>query len=165
MIDGILIVSGIFTIICLILGFKQIRTGHPQPGFNNSFPWGLFMQSFFFFSALGSGLLLYVATVYLFNITTLLPAVLKSIPYALGFLAGAGVMVALDMGQPFQLLRIVTGLRWTSPLTWDFYLMGLCAAILLYFSHRRINTYGHMVHSGLGVKPGFSHSWQRLIGT
>ena len=112
---------------------RQLKGGLGATGLRDNFTWGLYIQTFFFFSALAGGLLIFVGLAALFEVGSLAPLMKKSAAAALGCLAAAGLMITADLGKPFRSLKIATAFQISSPMTWDFYLVSLCGLFNLIY--------------------------------
>jgi Ni/Fe-hydrogenase subunit HybB-like protein len=123
------VVSGLWAVMFL----KQLRSGLAGTSLEDHFAWGLYVQGFFFFSALGGGVLLFMAVATLFQTTVLRPLVEIGAAVSLGCLIAAGLLLGSDLGKPFRGIRILTGNNFASPLTWDFYMLSLCGVMDLLF--------------------------------
>ena len=115
-------------------GFKfhrQLETGLTTTDLDDKFTWGLYVQGFFFFSALAGGILIFVAVVTLFEVQILRPLVNIGAAVAFGCLVAAGLLLGSDLGKPFRGVKILWGFNFASPLTWDFYMISLCGFLNL----------------------------------
>lgn len=133
-------VSWVIVIIALLVSalwagmfLKQLRSGLTHTALEDHFTWGLYVQGFFFFSALAGGILIFMAVATLFEITSLRPLAEIGSAAALGCLAAAGLLLGSDLGKPFRGIKILTGNNFASPLTWDFYMLSLCGILDLLF--------------------------------
>jgi len=112
---------------------KQLKSGLVHTALEDHFTWGLYVQGFFFFSALAGGILIFMALATLFEITSIRPLVEIGSAVSLGCLAAAGLLLGSDLGKPFRGIKILTGNNFASPLTWDFYTLTLCGILDLVF--------------------------------
>jgi len=112
---------------------KQLKSGLVHTGLEDHFTWGLYVQGFFFFSALAGGVLVFMAVATLFEVTSIRPLVEIGSAVALGCLAAAGLLLGSDLGKPFRGFKILTGNNFASPLTWDFYMLSVCGVLDLLF--------------------------------
>ena len=133
-------VSWIIVFVALLLSalwagmfLRQLRSGLTHTALEDHFTWGLYVQGFFFFSALAGGILIFMAVATLFEVTSVRPLVEIGSAAALGCLAAAGLLLGSDLGKPFRGIKIVTGKNFASPLTWDFYMLSLCGVLDLLF--------------------------------
>jgi dimethyl sulfoxide reductase membrane subunit len=112
---------------------RQLRSGLTHTALEDHFTWGLYVQGFFFFSALAGGILIFMAVATLFELTSVRPLVEIGSAAALGCLAAAGLLLGSDLGKPFRGIKILTGKNFASPLTWDFYMLTVCGVLDLLF--------------------------------
>jgi molybdopterin-containing oxidoreductase family membrane subunit len=112
---------------------KQLRSGLTHTALEDHFTWGLYVQGFFFFSALAGGILIFMSVATLFEIISVRPLVEIGSAAALGCLAAAGLLLGSDLGKPFRGIKILTANNFASPLTWDFYMLSLCGVLDLLF--------------------------------
>jgi molybdopterin-containing oxidoreductase family membrane subunit len=112
---------------------KQIKSGLVHTALEDHFTWGLYVQGFFFFSALAGGILVFMGVATLFEVTSIRPLAEIGSAVALGCLAAAGLLLGSDLGKPFRGFKILTGNNFASPLTWDFYMLSMCGVLDLLF--------------------------------
>lgn len=124
-----LLVSGLWAVMFL----KQLKSGLGQTALEDHFAWGLYVQGFFFFSALAGGILIFMAVATLFQLQSIRPLVETGSAVSLGCLAAAALLLGSDLGKPFRGIKILTGKNFASPLTWDFYMLTLCGILGLVF--------------------------------
>lgn len=116
-----------------VMFVKQMKRGLIHTDLDDHFSWGLYVQGFFFFSALAGGILIFMAVVTLFEMTSLRPLAEIGAAVCLGCLVAAGLLLGSDLGKPFRGIKILTGNNFASPLTWDFYMLALCGILVLLF--------------------------------
>lgn len=124
-----LLVSGFWAVVFL----KQLKSGLVETALEDRFAWGLYVQGFFFFSALAGGVLIFMAVATLFELAPVRPLVETGSAVSLGCLAAAALLLGSDLGKPFRGIKIVTGRNFASPLTWDFYMLSFCGILALVF--------------------------------
>ena len=124
-----LLLSGLWAGVFL----KQLRSGLVHTALEDHFTWGLYVQGFFFFSAVAGGILVFMAVATLFELTSTRPLVEIGSAVALGCLAAAGLLLGSDLGKPFRGFKILTGNNFASPLTWDFYMLSVCGVLDVLF--------------------------------
>jgi Ni/Fe-hydrogenase subunit HybB-like protein len=130
------IVNFVALLLCImwvVMFFKQSRAGLKSTALNDKFTWGLYVQAFFFFSALAGGILVFISVVTLFEIGSLRKLAEISSAVSFGCLVAAGMSLGSDLGKPFRSLRIATGKNFASPLTWDFITLSICGILNLAF--------------------------------
>jgi dimethyl sulfoxide reductase membrane subunit len=126
-------VSGIVLLIVALLGIGvawglQLSQGLQVTGLSQQVVWGLYIAGFFTAAGAGAGL------VALSAIGEFVPALGTArrrhiLLLALASFITAGVLIAMDLGDPLNTWRIATAGRFTSMMTWDFW--ALAAATLL----------------------------------
>jgi molybdopterin-containing oxidoreductase family membrane subunit len=94
---------------------KQLKSGLIHTALEDHFTWGLYVQGFFFFSALAGGVLVFMAVATLFEVTSIRPLVEIGSAVALGCLAAAGLLLGSDLGKPCRGFKILTGNNFASP--------------------------------------------------
>jgi len=131
----IVLVALLLSALWAVVFLKQLKGGLTHTALEDHFAWGLYVQGFFFFSALAGGILIFMAVATLFEVTTARPLVEVGAAVSLGCLAAAGLLLGSDLGKPFRGLKIIMGNNLASPLTWDFYMLSLCGVLdLLFFA-------------------------------
>jgi Ni/Fe-hydrogenase subunit HybB-like protein len=138
-----LLISGLWA----VMFFRQLRSGLAQTALEDHFAWGLYVQGFFFFSALAGGILIFMAVATLFELRTIRALIETGAAVSLGCLAAAALLLGSDLGKPFRGIRIMTGKNFASPLTWDFYMLALCGVLCLAFLLGRIPLTGPLAIS------------------
>jgi molybdopterin-containing oxidoreductase family membrane subunit len=129
----IVLVALLLSALWAVVFLKQLKGGLTHTALEDHFAWGLYVQGFFFFSALAGGILIFMAVGTLFELTTLRPLVEVGAAVSLGCLAAAGLLLGSDLGKPFRGIKILMGNNLASPLTWDFYMLSLCGILDLIF--------------------------------
>jgi Ni/Fe-hydrogenase subunit HybB-like protein len=129
----IVLVALLLSALWAVVFLKQLKGGLNHTALEDHFAWGLYVQGFFFFSALAGGILIFMAVATLFELTTVRPLVEIGAAVSLGCLAAAGLLLGSDLGKPFRGIRILMGNNLASPLTWDFYMLSLCGILDLIF--------------------------------
>lgn len=130
------IIFGIAVVLSIVGGsviFKQIAGNHTNTHLSDRLPWGLYIETFFFFSALGAGTLLFNAGVVIFKLEQYDKFTATGAAFSLGSLLAAGIVLGADLGKPFRIHKMVTGFNLSSPLTWDFFVLSVCALLNLLF--------------------------------
>jgi Ni/Fe-hydrogenase subunit HybB-like protein len=125
-----------------VMFLKQSRAGLTSTALNDKFTWGLYIQAFFYFSALAGGILVFISIVTLFAIDALRSLAEVGSAVSLGCLVAAGMSLGSDLGKPFRGFKIVTAKNFASPLTWDFITLSICAILNLVFLTGIISGHG-----------------------
>ena len=112
---------------------RQMKTGLTTTALDDKFTWGLYVQGFFFFSALAGGILVFIAVTTLFELKALRPLVDIGAAVSFSCLVAAGLLLGSDLGKPFRGMKILSGKNYASPLTWDFYTLSLCGILNVVF--------------------------------
>jgi len=127
------LIALLLSMIWVVMFLKQSQAGLISTALNDKFTWGLYVQAFFFFSALAGGILVFISIVTLFEIDALRELAEISSAVSLGCLVAAGMSLASDLGKPFRGFKIATGKNFASPLTWDFITLSICGILNLVF--------------------------------
>jgi len=129
----------VWMLICLAIalvafGFyvNQLINGLEVTGMNNIVSWGLYIITFAFFVGLSAGGLIVSSSAYVFKIDKLKEVAPIGIVVAVACILGAAAMIVADMGRPERILNIIVGGKFTSPITWDFFVISLYLMIGLY---------------------------------
>jgi Ni/Fe-hydrogenase subunit HybB-like protein len=134
MVSWVIVIIGLMvSALWAAMFLRQLRSGLIHTALEDHFTWGLYVQGFFFFSALAGGILLFMAVATLIEVASLRPLAEIGSAAALGCLAAAGLLLGSDLGKPFRGIKILTGNNFASPLTWDFYMLSLCGILDLLF--------------------------------
>ncbi len=123
-------IAAILGIVGLAAWVYQLTQGMQVTGLNQQVVWGLYIAAFF--TAVGGGAAL-VALAGLSAFTPILSAAarVKALVLSLAaFFAGA-VFIAMDVGNPLQIWRVITSFRFNSLMTWDFWLLAIAAVVAI----------------------------------
>jgi len=129
----VILVAGLLTLVGGIIFLKQLNSGLTTTALHDNFNWGLYVQGFFYFSALAVGILVFMAVATLFEIKALRPLVEIGAAVSFSCLVCAGGLLISDLGRPFRSIKILTVKNFASPLTWDFYMLTVCGILNLVF--------------------------------
>ena len=129
----IFIIALLLSILWGVMFLRQQKEGLIHTDLDDKFTWGLYIQGFFFFSALAGGILIFVSVVTLFQIADMASFVKIGAAVSLSCLVAAGLLLASDLGKPFRGVKILVGKNFASPLTWDFYMISCCGLLNLLF--------------------------------
>lgn len=126
-------VAAILVLLGLISFVVQLRKGLGVTNLHDTFSWGLYIQGFFFFASVAAGILIVTAGFSLLQAGQLVSFAGTGLTVALGALVCAGLMLFVDLGKPFRFIKIILGSNFSSPMTWDFYMFGLCFLLPLVY--------------------------------
>ncbi len=110
----------------------QLAQGMGITGLGEQVVWGMYIAGFF--TAMGAGAALVVLTAFS-EFTPVLPLTLRRNALLLalaGFVVGA-LLIAMDVGNPMNLWRILTAGRFTSLMTWDFLALIVTGVLTLIY--------------------------------
>jgi molybdopterin-containing oxidoreductase family membrane subunit len=126
----------IVTIVLALAGIAawiyQLVVGMQTTGLGQQIVWGLYIAAFF--TAVGTGAALLALT----GLSEFMPLLdlrvrARTLMLALAsFIIGA-LLIALDVGSPFRLWRVITSFRFSSMMTWDFWLLVVAGVIALIY--------------------------------
>ena len=134
MISWIIFVPALLlSFIWAVMFYTQFQRGLSDTALDDKFTWGLYVQEFFYFSALAGGILVFIAAVTLFKVDSLRPLSVVGSAVSFGCLVAAAISLGSDLGKPLRGLKILTGKNFASPLTWDFITLSLCGILNLLF--------------------------------
>lgn len=110
----------------------QLATGMQVTGLSNQIVWGLYIAAFF--TAVGTGAGLLVLT----GVSEFLPLIspaqrVHTLYLSLSSLVVGGLLITLDVGNPVQLLQLVLAFKFSSMMTWDFWLLVLAVVAGLFY--------------------------------
>lgn len=146
--------------ICYLL---QLIYGAGLGNMHNFLPWGLYIAGFMIFTGIAAGSLLLVGASWLLEPLAPLRPLGRIMTFAgvFGGLAGAGMFIAVDMGNPQRGIYMLLSPNLSSPQVWDagiLSLYGLMGSWLLYrlwqLSRGKITAAGMKVPACLAVLSG-----------
>lgn len=116
------------------LGFyvNQLVNGLQVTGMNNLVSWGLYIITFAFLVGLSAGGLIISSSAYIFKVEKLKKIAPVGVVVAVACIIGAGLMIMADVGHPERVLNIIFSKSFTSPIKWDFLVIGIYLLIGLY---------------------------------
>ena len=129
----VFIIALLLSILWGIMFLRQLKSGLTSTALDDKFTWGLYVQGFFFFSAIAGGILIFLAVATLFEVETLAPLVEIGAAVSFSCLVAAGLLLGSDLGKPFRGIKILSGRNFASPMTWDFYMLSICALLNILF--------------------------------
>lgn len=130
---SVVVISIILTVIGLAAFIRQWRSGLSATGLHDHYNWGVYIQGFFFLSALGSGMLFFLSLALLFNMMQFENFVHIGGAVSLSCLISGAILLGADLGHPLRVMKIIFGKNWFSPMTWDFYMLSLCVLVNLIY--------------------------------
>lgn len=119
----------------------QLIAGMETTGLGQRVVWGLYIAAFFTAIGAGAGLLALTGVsefIPLFPVTSRRRNLILALT---SFIIGA-LLIAMDVGNPIRLWRVITALRVSSSMVWDFWLLILAGVVALIY-----------LLAGKGVKP------------
>ncbi|AFM00247.1 polysulfide reductase [Desulfitobacterium dehalogenans ATCC 51507] len=122
----------ILAIVGICTWIFQLVSGMQVTGLDQGVVWGLYIAAFF--AAVGGGAAL-LAIVGISEFKNILSPVAKSKTLILAmtaFIIG-GILITMDLGNPVQMLRLITSFRFQSMMVWDFWFLALCFLAALFF--------------------------------
>ena len=110
----------------------QLTAGMQVTGLGNQIVWGLYIAAFF--TAVGTGAGLLVLT----GVSEYVPVIpsekrVRTLYLSFSSLVVGGLLITLDVGNPVQIWRIVTAFKFSSMMTWDFWLLAIAAVVVLVY--------------------------------
>ncbi len=109
----------------------QLKYGLVVTGTRNVVPWGLYVMNFIFFVGLAAGGLIVVSSVELFGVKKLAPLLKVGVIEAGTCVFLAMLFIIADMGHPERAFWFLLTPNPISPLTYDFYILGIYLTICI----------------------------------
>ena len=144
---GGMMAAGILAVAGLAAWIYQFNQGMRVTGLGQQVVWGLYIAGFFTAMGAGAGLL---GLVGLSEYRPLLgpSGRTRALVLALAAFIAAGVLIMMDLGNPVQVWRLVIGLRFSSMMTWDFWLLAIAGVVTLVYL---LAARGGQAQKGLGA--------------
>lgn len=117
----------------IMLMIYQLIRGHTVTSLSDRMSWGIYIEAFFFFSAIGAGALIVSAVLNIYEPKKYYDICRFCCAFSVGSLISGGILLGADLGRPSKLFRMVVGFNRHSPLTWDFFMLSLCLVLNLIF--------------------------------
>lgn len=131
---GVIIVLVLLALAGVGVWIYQLVQGMAVTGLSQQVVWALYIAAFFSAVGAGAGMLFLIGVS---EFTDLIPANVRRLGLMAAlasFVAGA-LLIMLDIGNPLQVWRIITAGRFSSLMTWDFWLLlaaGLVTLVYLF---------------------------------
>jgi dimethyl sulfoxide reductase membrane subunit len=129
-------VALIVTIVLALAGIGawvyQLIVGMQTTGLGQQIVWGLYISAFF--TAIGAGAALLVLT----GVSEFVPfyagtSRARNLALSLTSFIIAALLIALDVGSPLRLWRVITAFRFSSGMVWDFWLLIAAGVVALIY--------------------------------
>ncbi len=134
-VKNVFIVSIVLSCIGIVAWIYQIVVGMQVTGLDNSIIWGLSVGAFFAIIAAGAGLFALCGISEFFGFMTAEQRQL-GIAFSFAAMAAGGILVIMDLGNPVQMLYLITSLRFGSFSVLDFWLLLLCMIVAVVYFFR-----------------------------
>jgi molybdopterin-containing oxidoreductase family membrane subunit len=122
----------ILMLIGLVAWINQLSLGLQVTGMRNLVTWGLYIITFTFLVGMSAGGLIVSSATYVFKAERLKSMAPVGVVVAVASVLGAMATIIPDVGHPERLLNILFGMRFTSPITWDFFIVSLYLLVGLF---------------------------------
>ena len=131
----------------------QLTAGMQVTGLGNQIVWGLYIAAFF--TAVGTGAGLLVLT----GVSEYLPVIpgekrVRTLYLSFSSFVVGGLLITLDVGNPVQIWRIMTAFKFSSMMTWDFWLLAIAAVVVLVYLLAARGNKAQKVWGMLGILAG-----------
>ena len=134
--DNTALIGLIITILLALAGIGawiyQLIVGMQTTDLSEQIVWGLYIAVFF--TAVGAGATLLALTgvseyIPLFAVTSRA----RNLTLALSSLIVGALLIAMDVGNPIRIWRVITAFRLSSMMTWDFWLLVVAGVVALIY--------------------------------
>jgi len=124
------------TIVLLVAGLAawiyQLTAGMSVTSYGQQVVWGLYIAAFFTAAAAGAGLL------FLVGLSEFRPVVDlayrgRLLMMSIASFVVAAFLILMDIGNPFQVWRLIIAFRFNVPMTWDFWFLLISGVIALVY--------------------------------
>jgi molybdopterin-containing oxidoreductase family membrane subunit len=144
---GVLTAAAILALAGLGAWIYQLIQGMGVTGLGQQVVWGLYIAGFFTAVGAGAGLLALV------GVSEYIPKASfvsrqRGLSLALASFVVGGVLIVMDVGSPLQVWRIATSGRFSSMMTWDFWLLAIAGLVTLIYL---VISTGHEARRGVGA--------------
>jgi molybdopterin-containing oxidoreductase family membrane subunit len=127
-----LVIAVILALAGIAAWIYQISTGMSVTNLGQQVVWGLYIAAFF--TAVGAGAsILFLVGVSEFRPILPLTVRTRALSLALAAFIAGGLLITMDVGNPLNLWRLVAGLRFSSMMTWDFWLLVVASLVTLVY--------------------------------
>lgn len=128
-------VAVVLVVLWLAGWIYQLSAGLGVTGLGQQVVWGMYIAGFF--TAAGAGVGLVAVSVVGAGLGWMAATRVKALVLALASFIGAGVLITMDVGSPFTLWRLVGAWRFSSMMTWDFWLLALMFVLTVALAYQK----------------------------
>ena len=151
--NTVLVAAIILAVVGIGAWVYQLTAGMQVTGLGNQIVWGLYIAAFF--TAVGTGAGLLVLT----GVSEYLPVIpsekrVRTLYLSFSSLVVGGLLITLDVGNPVQIWRIITAFKFSSMMTWDFWLLAIAAVVVLVYLLAARGNKAQKVWGMLGILSG-----------
>ncbi len=125
----ILILLCIFSLIGAGSILHQLVKGFRKTNLNDNYVWGIYVQGCFFFSSIAQGILIIIASMTLLNVKGMSLIMEAGSSIAFSLLLVSQILLGVDLGKPSRAILMLGCKNFHSPLTWDFYTLGISTVL------------------------------------
>lgn len=112
---------------------RQLLQGFRKTNLNDHYVWGIYVQGCFYLSSLAAGILMILSAAILLGVNGAEHLAETGSIIAFSLLLGSQILLGIDLGKPSRALLMIKSKNFHSPLTWDFYTLGLATVLSLVF--------------------------------
>lgn len=112
---------------------RQLLQGFRKTNLNDHYVWGIYVQGCFYLSSLAAGILMILSAAILLGVNGAERLAETGSISAFSLLLGSQILLGIDLGKPSRALLMIKSKNFHSPLTWDFYTLGLATVLSLVF--------------------------------
>ncbi|MDF2999940.1 MAG: polysulfide reductase [Bacillota bacterium] len=112
---------------------RQLLQGFRKTNLNDHYVWGIYVQGCFYLSSLATGILMILSAAILLDVNGAERLADVGSVIAFSLLFGSQILLGIDLGKPSRAILMIKSNNFHSPLTWDFYTLGLATVLSLVF--------------------------------
>lgn len=112
---------------------RQLLQGFRKTNLNDHYVWGIYVQGCFYLSSLAAGILMILSAAILLDVNGAAGLAETGSVIAFSLLLGSQILLGIDLGKPSRAILMIKSKNFHSPLTWDFYTLGLATVLSLVF--------------------------------
>lgn len=132
-----MIIFAVFTVLGVVCWGIQLTKGLQVTNLGVTNMWGLYITFFMIFTGVAAGSLFFASVPYLFNLDAYKPYCrIATYVGAVSSIVAASLFIIVDIGNPERAWLFITSGNITSPMFWDFIMLGSYMVISVIFTRQ-----------------------------
>lgn len=140
--NGWMMIFAAFTVLGIVCWIIQLNKGLQMTNLSVINMWGLYITFFMIFTGVAAGSLFFASVPYLFHLEDYKPYCrIATYLGAVASIVAASLFIVVDIGNPDRAWEFITSGNITSPMFWDFLMLGSYMVISVIFTRQLMLVY------------------------